>query len=283
MSDQHLSPDHDLASAYVDGVASAPERAQVEASPELMALVQSFRAQRAELAAIPTVSDTVRETAFVAALAAFDALPTADGEVSPQVAAVAATAPVAPSTNVVAIDRHRRWNRVLGAAAAVAVIGLAGVAVANLGTSSNDSASMTSAELNGVKAESDASTKVGLAGNVSDTTNISPMAPPDTTAGSVRTDGVTQTTAGSPGTIDSIDGGGSVVPALSDTSSLRSLPEPTNRVSPSFVLDCTLTSDQTIVLEITWRGTPALVVRDTVSGVITVLDAQCNTLVTVAN
>ena len=86
-----------------------------------------------------------------------------------------------------------------------------------------------------------------------------------------------------PGTIDSIDDGGSAVPALSDTSSLRSLPEPTSQVLPSFVLDCAVTSDQKIVLEITWKGTPAVVVRDTVSGVITVLDAQCNTLVTVAN
>jgi hypothetical protein len=169
---------------------------------------------------------------------------------------------------------------VLGAAAAVAVIGLAGVAVANLGTgSSNDSASMSSA----VTQEAD--TKVGLAG-VTDPSNLSPTLDPsqptvnDTVSGS---SGNPDTTAGSPGTIGSIDGGGSAVPALSDPSSLRSLPEPTALVAPSFVLECTLTSDQTIVLEVTWKGTPAVVVRDTVSGVITVLDAQCNTLVTVAN
>ena len=34
-----LNPQHELASAYLDGVASPTERAQVEASPELQALV----------------------------------------------------------------------------------------------------------------------------------------------------------------------------------------------------------------------------------------------------
>lgn len=273
MSDLPLSPDHDLASAYVDGLATAPERAQVEASPELMALVQSFRAQRAALADVPTASDAVREASFAAALAAFDALPSTT---SPQVAAVAATAPVAPPTNVVSIDRHRRWNRVLGAAAAVAFLGLAGVAVANLstGSSDGDSASMAT------NVAQEADTKVGLAG-VTDPSNLSPTLdpsqPPETSSGA----GGVDTTAGSPGTIDSINSGGSAVPALSDTSSLRALPPPTNEVSPSFVLDCPLTSEQTLVLEITWKGTPAVVVRDTVTGVITVLDAQCNTLVTV--
>ena len=167
-----------------------------------------------------------------------------------------------------------------------------GVAVVNLGSgSSNDSASSATevgdrAEtLNGVD-----SSKVGIAGGAEDP-SVSPTvaggAPPDTsTADTVTTgssSGITDTTAGSVGTIGSIDGGGSSAPAYSDPATLRGLPEPTAQVSPSFVLGCSLSSDQEILLEITWRGTPAVVVRDTVSGVITVLDPQCNTLVTVDN
>jgi hypothetical protein len=285
MSDQPLSPDHELASAYLDGLASAPERAQVEASPELIALVRSFRELRASLAAGPTPSDTVRESAFAAALAEFDALGAAGPGASPQVAAIAAVPPVAPPSNVVSIDRHRRWNRMLGAAAAVAVIGLAGVAVANLGSgSSSDSSSAATdfAEAADTMSGTGDSSKVGIAGNVTDPSNLPPtgtdQAPVRNTTDT--NSGGTDTTAGS---IASIDGGGSAVPALQSTESLRALPEPKTGVSPSFVFECPLSSDQEIVLEITWKGTPAVVVRDTVTGVITVLDAQCDTLVTVAN
>ncbi len=279
MSDQPLSPDHELASAYVDGLASAPERAQVEASPELMAVVAEFRAQRAALAAVPPVDDGIRTAAFAAALAEFDALAAAPAATPPQVAALAATgaaAPPAPPPNVVPLHRQRRWSRGLGVAAAVALIGLVGVAVSNLSTggSSQDSSSagteMSAGDANTLTGTD--SSKVGIASNAT-----------DPTGGQAPVVNGSDTTAGSPGTIDSINGGGSAVPAYSDTQSLKALPEPTSRVSPSFVLQCSLDTDHEILLEITWKGTPAVVVRDTVTGEIAVLDAQCNTLVSVDN
>ena len=109
-----------------------------------MALVRSFREQQARLAAVTPVDDAVRTAATLAALAEFDALVAGGADAAPQVAALATVpgaAPrvTAPPTNVVSLDRQRRWNRVLGAAAAVALVGLVGVAVVNLGSgSSND-------------------------------------------------------------------------------------------------------------------------------------------------
>ena len=53
---------------------------------------------------------------------------------------------------------------------------------------------------------------------------------------------------------------------------------PATRAATSFAFDCTLTANQVILLEISWRGTPAVAVRDTVTGVIQAIDAQCNVL-----
>ena len=55
------NPQHELASAYLDGVASPAERAEVEASPELQALVASFAAVRAHVADVPaSAADSAR-------------------------------------------------------------------------------------------------------------------------------------------------------------------------------------------------------------------------------
>jgi hypothetical protein len=228
------------------------------------------------------VAEAVRTAAFTAALAEFDALAGGEQGATTQVAALTAVPPagppVAPPPNVVPLHRQRRWSRGLGIAAAVALLGVVGVAAANLTTgSSNDSASLGTAraEVDTLTSAGDSS-KVGTAAN----TNDQPVVAPEGGVG-------TETTAGSPPqtgqTIESIDGGGSTAPAYSDPQSLRSLPEPKVRVTPSFVLQCTLPSQQEILLEITWKGTPAVVVRDTVTGVIAVLDDQCTTLVTVPN
>ncbi|MFM2078338.1 MAG: hypothetical protein RJA49_2228, partial [Actinomycetota bacterium] len=108
MSDDSLSPDHELANAYLDGHVDAQERARVESSPELLALVASYQALRARVAAVPPASDAAREAAVAAALAAIPL--------------------VAPPPNVVSLER-RRWSRGLTAAAAVVLLGVAGVAV----------------------------------------------------------------------------------------------------------------------------------------------------------
>lgn len=282
MSDETLSPDHELASAYVDGQASAPERAQVEASPELLALVQSYRTVRASMQAVPPAPAAARTAALSAALAEFDGLgATTSGETVTPLAPVAPVAP--PRPNVVPFERRRRWNRVLAAAAAVAIVGVAGVALAGMfGASSDDSASSGTILSADANTESLGSSKVGVAG-ITDATSDStgtggtasitadPNVAPPATGDSLRP----------VETIGSIDGGASAVPEYDDPAALRALPEPTTQVAPSFEFSCPLDGTQDVVLEITWRGTPALVVRDTVTRLITVLDAQCTVLATV--
>jgi hypothetical protein len=222
-------------------------------------------------------------------LAEFDRLGTAtSGDTVTEVVPLAPVAPVAPPRpNVVQFERRRRWNQVLAAAAAVAIVGVAGVALAGMfGASSNDSASsgtVLSAEAN---TESLGSSKVGVAGITDSTAGD--------TAGTASTDGTASSTAdpnvAPPATgdslrpvetIGSIDGGASAVPEYDNPATLRALPEPTTQVAPSFEFACPLDATQDVVLEITWRGTPALVVRDTVTRLITVLDAQCTVLATV--
>ena len=60
MNDDELNPQHELASAYLDGVASAAERAQVEASPELLGAGRVVRGRSG--AARPTLPPTAAGT-----------------------------------------------------------------------------------------------------------------------------------------------------------------------------------------------------------------------------
>jgi hypothetical protein len=282
MSDESLSPDHELANAYLDGHADVEEQARVESSPELLALVASYQVLRARVAAVPAPSDASREAAVAAALAAIPL--------------------VAPPPNVVSLER-RRWSRGLTAAAAVVLLGVAGVAVTKaIGGSGSDSSTAEPAAAQNIAGEKTSATDAGGdAGVASDTVTDSEFVvggPENTDGGSQSTvgaaGGATETTAAGTATIgggavdttpappiSSIDGGASPVPEYDDPAQLRSLPEPTGEVQPNFVFDCPLTNSQIIEAEISWRNQPAVVVRDTVSGVITVLSPECTELVSV--
>jgi hypothetical protein len=276
MSDETLSPDpeHDgaqLAAAYLDGHATPEERARVEASPQLMAIVASFARVRDSLADVPSAPVGPRERGIAAALAEFDRL---------QAAPAAAAAPVAPAAPNVVPMRSRRWGKVLTVAAGLALVGVVGVAaLGSMGGSDQDSSSVA---VEGA----DARTAVDAAGDA-------PAPPPETQKALI---GVTGggTVGGSEGgsestvagqsdtttvaTIGSIDGPGSAVPQLEQTSDLRTLPEPKTAVAPSFSFECPLADTEVILAEVTYRGTPAVVVRDTVTGVISALDSQCTVL-----
>ncbi len=283
MSDETFPSDHELASAavasaYVDGQATAQERARVDASPELLALVDTYRSMRTALQAVPAPQAAARDAALAAALSAFDVV----SVTSPQ---VTTTAPVAPQRpNVVSLERHRRASRVLAAAAAVAIVGVAGVALAGMfGGSDNDSASTGTVLSADGNTESLGSSKVGVAG-FPDTDATGDVATDASVSDSIDPESspnVTGSETKPTETIGSINGGASPVPEFRDTAALQAVPEPTSRVAPSFEFDCPLDSTQEVLLEITWRGTPALVVRDTVTRLITVLDAQCTALVSV--
>ncbi len=148
-------PPHDpsqtdeLVSAYVDGVAAADEIEIVEASPELMARVESMRSVSAMLGApVAPPADAVREDHLAAAMGEFDRLFAADAGADatvtplPQAAAepAAASAPAAASTSGVTSlaearerKRPRRLNMVAAAAAAVAIL-FAGIVAVGINT-----------------------------------------------------------------------------------------------------------------------------------------------------
>ena len=258
-----LSPEMALASAYLDATADPAGRDEVEASPELLRLVATFTSLRIALADLPPVPVANQDAAVAAALAEFDALGSA-----------AATS--AAAATVVAIRQRARWSRVVIAAAASLVIGVAGVAAMK---SIGDNSSKTSAshvERTGVDG---APTAAGGAADV--------------------TDAATQQTIGV------INGSADALPAYDRPEDLRTLPSsatiddkgvvvessvkpevPTLPHQPvvgplTFPFTCPLSPTQLFIAEILWRGSPAAAVRDTVTGVTQAIDPQCSVLVSV--
>ena len=124
MNDDDPDLELEAASAAVDGLATADERALVESSPALQADVAAFARVRARLVDV-SVPSAARESALTAALAAFDDLASAP--------LVAASAPAGASAEIVPLaSRRRRRSRILaGAAAAVAVLAVGAVAIGN--------------------------------------------------------------------------------------------------------------------------------------------------------
>jgi len=261
----HLHPEPEptaealLASAFVDGVLTPAEQAEVEQSPDTQALAQSFLEVRGALSAPLVVDDTVRESAIAAALAEFDTL-----RATPAVAASAA--PVAP---VIALAGRRRWpTRVMTAAAAVMVFGVAGVAVFG-GDDSKDStaddARTMSAE---VMAGNDTASTIGAINGaasyaipITDPLQLLELPMPEalpTVAGDGSTAGVTLDST----TADAAPGGSDAKYALPG-------------------MQC-LTGDQVFLAQILYQDTPAIAARDTVTGVTQAIDEQCNVLVEVA-
>ena len=127
-----MMADHDnldaveLASAYLDGEATADERARVEADPELLAEVARLRHIGDAVAATSPASPAHRDAAIAAALSVFDELRVGG--------------PTAPTVVPIASRRHARWMQALTAAAAIAVLVLGGFVIANRGGDDDDSA-----------------------------------------------------------------------------------------------------------------------------------------------
>jgi hypothetical protein len=292
MNDDAHSPELELASAYLDGDVDEVQRAQVESSPELMALLASFGQVKAGLRDTPPVDADARDTAVLAALAEFDVLR------APPVAAVAAS--TAATGNVVPLQRRARFSRVVMSAAAALLIGGVGVvAVKSFGGSSNDQSSSAdpaaAKELAADTADSSAGDAAGGAppqtiGAINGAASAVPAlddpqdlmafaAAPAPTSLESDTEttafAATETTAA--GALETVAGPDVATETIADAS-----PPPASRaVVPSFEFDCPLEPTQVVVVEITWKGTPAVAVRDTVSGVIQAIDAQCTVLATV--
>lgn len=119
----------ELASAHLDGVTTPAEAARVTADPALQARVEELRRVRDAVAELPPADPAHRDTAIAAALAAF-----AEDDASP-----AARAPVSP---LPAVSPRRGPSlttvRVLGAAAAVALLALLVPVLGRLAQSNDD-------------------------------------------------------------------------------------------------------------------------------------------------
>lgn len=114
-SDSH----YELASAYLDNEVTAAERALIESTPEILALVAVLGRVAAAHASVPTAGHGARESAIAAALAEFDAHK--------------------GTSNVFSLSDRRRWPvRVLSAAAAAVLLGVIGITVLNSGSSNDD-------------------------------------------------------------------------------------------------------------------------------------------------
>lgn len=267
-----LNPQHELASAYLDGVASPAECAQVEASPELQAVVASFTAVRAQLSDVALASSSTREAAFAAAFAEFDA---------PELAPTAATAAIIP------LGSRRRWTRpVLSVAAAVLLVGVIGVA-AKGGLSSDDSASSSM----------DTSAKVASA----DEAATESQAPNETLAmASASTIGSIGDSAQAALIIDTpeqlqtlsttwadtavpVTGAPETTAAASENTASAETIAPTTLEATTYgrlALGC-LTAQQVFLADIQYQGAFAIAALDTVTGMTSAITDDCTVLATV--
>ena len=267
-----LNPQHELASAYLDGVASQDDRAQVEASPELRTLVADFAAVRARLADVAPVSSAVRVSAFAAAFAEFD---------EPDLSRTAAGASVIP------LSSKRSWARpLLSVAAALLLVGVVGIA-AKGGFSGNNSKSSSASQDSRAKgaapsaateAKITSDTMAAMAPSTIGYIGASAQAPvvienPEQlqALATVTLDDTAATTVGSPATTAAIVAGA------------NTLPPPTSAQLAPYArgaLGC-LTAQQVFVADIQYQGTFAIAARDTVTGMISAIADDCTVLATV--
>lgn len=197
----------ELASAYVDGEASPDEIARVESDPELLSLVEEYRALRQSSLVAPPIDTDLQERHISAALAAFDELHAS----KPSLMAVQDSASSSPNRRaddastddssiddqatqsgggaeataaVSSLDARRSRRRppawLLNAAAAVVVLGGVGFAVTQLPDSTGDDAAvqtLDNAELEAEAADVSSASGAGQAdGTATQLADQSPMA-----------------------------------------------------------------------------------------------------------
>ena len=192
-----------LASAYLDNEVTPDERAHVDADPELLAEVERLRTVRLVLADMEPSSITMREAHLAGALDAWDRLPATERtgarrDATPSGIDAAAIAGAASVTAPTPLARRRsgpstRW--LTGAAAALVLVLVGGVAFQLNSRGSDEASSATAssgtqalaardAQLAGSSDNADAPANAGIptpAGTVD--TGIDVAAPPGEDAG----------------------------------------------------------------------------------------------------
>lgn len=241
-------PDH-LASAYLDGELTADERALVEASPDLMRLVEAMRSVRTALRHVP-VEQLHRSGAVQAALAEYDRRVGPTGS------------PVAPASPV-SLDQRRRLrlqSRVLAAAAAVLLVGVVGVSVLGNDEQSVDTSGAASR------------TAAPTAGDMAVTADSFAPGQSTPTAETASEAGLITSTIGA------INQPASAALVVTDAESLLALPDPVG--GEPLVTGCPLDADEVVVARIVWVDATAWAIRSTTTGAMRVLDLSCATLAT---
>ena len=294
----------ELASAYVDGDVDATQRAQVEASPQLMGLVASLQQVRTEVADVPPIDLLARQRAVAAALAEFDLVRATP---VPNIAA---------PPRVVPFPTRNRWSRVLTAAAAVLLIGVIGIAAVN-GMQGTDSKSSSGAPTGALAPQSHADSASGTVA-AGGTTTAAAAAGTDTgkssteaTIGTIGAPASARVEVDTPAQLLSVSdqyavtgtgtgtAGAGTEPSTSIASAVVSTTVPPkypagtdnagSQVDPPVSaasrsdrpsLPCSLNSHQEVIALITFKGVDAAAVLDTSTGEISAIDAQCHVLAT---
>ena len=269
MSNEDLPQSAESASAYLDGELAASERADAAADSEVMATVESFTRVRAVLSDVSPAADETKAAALAAALAEFDAL---------RAPATRTATPVAAAT---VISLHSRRLRVYRAAMGVAAAAVVVVAIAALGSNGEDAKSSSGTQPPVAAAEALPQLKVAA-----DT--AAPAATAAAAAGGG--DGSPQS---SEATLPAIDSPAELqqfaASAASGDLAAATSPAPAGTAAPAVAeapasggtfsqLAC-INSDQVVLGDISYQGTPAYAVRNIATGALQALDAiDCRVL-----
>jgi|1185.fasta_scaffold11291_3 hypothetical protein len=271
MSDDQVPTRAELASAYLDGDLEADQRAMVESDADAMAMVESFGRVRAELNSYEPVDDASRSAAVAAALAEFDTRRNVIDDPA------AATVPTSGQATVTALhSRRARGHRVLAGVAAAAVVAIVGIAAINASKDNGDNtfsaagSSEQTAEVPQIKIAADPA-----AADASGT-----AAPPAGAAASIESAATSLPAINSKDELQAFAAGFSsaaTAPAPAATTAAAAIPNAENNDART----ACVTSEETVLGEIVYQGTPALAVRDDTTGAVqAIATADCAVLET---
>lgn len=229
---------YDLASAYLDNEVTPGERAHIESTPELLALVASLRHIAEAIALVPTAGHAVREAAIAAATGEFD---TRNG-----------------NGDVISLAGRRRWpTAVMSVAAAAVLLGVVGITVLR---DSDDKQSDTAAAATAPKLEtSTAEDGVGAA------------LPENSGEVLVAMDAAIA--IDDPQDLLALP----YPPVAPPADTTQGADEDAQRSYNVDALAC-MTDDQLFLADIYFQGMLAIAVRDTVTGVTEAIDGNCTVL-----
>jgi len=271
--DQYSERELMAVSAYLDGEATPDERALVEASPQLTAMVAEWQEVRDQTVSVQA-SAASREAALAAALGAFDELH--------------ATVPAA-TDNVVHLERRRRQYRfIMGAAAAVAVVFGGLVILQSGGDSDDDDFTVAVAPKASGMAEDAAASAMEAAPADESATQMAPAsgdmsseaeapaateAPADTEAAAAG--------LGDPDVLPMVDGPEQLSAYYAANRSVVPSTAPTGDGAPSTTREACPTGPDLVIGKVAYRGVPALVVISNDGDELRAIDASsCVVLLT---